>query len=204
MMALRLMFAILAMLWQSDPAGGDPPDGDDGDTGDPPGNKGGADDTKTFSQADVDRIVTSRLTREKETLRSSLRDEIKAELDDDRKKEDLKQKEEYKPLYEESQREVERLKAVETDVTRMTTALEAVYASQLEDLPESTRKIADGLEKKFDVIERLEWITQLPDEFKKPRVKGIPDTHSRDGDDPKETPAESYISSTYGKLLKRS
>lgn len=201
MLILRMLPLVLATLWQAgaDAGDGGEPDNDAGNTGDPPGNNGGTGD-KTFTQADVDRIVSDRLGRE----RNKLRDEIKAELDREREDASLKEREEYKPLYEKAANDLKRYEGLEENLTTMRETLETVYKAQLADLPDATRKLAAGLEEKLDVIERLKWVADLPDEFKKPRVKGIPDSDADSDDkggDVTATMGKSYVSAAYSSVF---
>lgn len=93
---LRLQLALLPFLWsmwQQDLA--DPPKDDPQD---PP-----KDDGKTFTQADVDRMMAARETRDRDKLRRELEPDIRARIEADAKTAALKEQQEFKPLYEAEQ-----------------------------------------------------------------------------------------------------
>jgi hypothetical protein len=103
----RLMsLLILPSFAEADDAGGGAADTSDspktGDaTGDNGGNAGAADkaDDKRFTQAEVDKLISNRLSRESKKLR----DEVKAELERDAETQRQHQQGEFKPLYEQAQ-----------------------------------------------------------------------------------------------------
>lgn len=97
-LTLRLLPFLLSMALNS--AGDNSDASDDSDnTGDAPGKPGGS-ESRTFTQADVDRIFNERLNREKRKLAEELRDEIRQELESEAERQAREEAEEFKPLYE--------------------------------------------------------------------------------------------------------
>lgn len=103
---LRLLLSLLPFLALStffpSGEGDDPPAGDDDDDDD--GEDPDGDDPQTFTQDEVDKIVSRRLARERRQERDALREEIRRELEEEVNRTQAEEAEEYKPLYE-SERE---------------------------------------------------------------------------------------------------
>lgn len=150
---LRLIGALLALMWMwvlatDDPPAGPPEDPPEDKPEDPPEDK-----TGRFTQEDVDRIVSERLEREK---RKAERD--KEETERKAREAALKEQQDYKKLAEEqektlSEREkrIEDLEAIETERDEAKSRIEAleerlrgILKPQLERVPELFREFVEA------------------------------------------------------------
>lgn len=76
---------------------------DDAGKQDDAGDASKADVGKTFTQADVDRLMAQRESRDRDKLRKELEPELRAKLEAEAKTAALKEQEQFKPLYEAEQ-----------------------------------------------------------------------------------------------------
>ncbi len=127
---------------------------------------------RSFSQADVDRIVKERLEREKtarEKATQKAREEAEAQS--------LKKNQEWQSLAEKNEARVSQLAArlgelepLSEQVTRYKSALEGSLAAEKKDLP---RHVLVLLEK-LDPIEQIEYLSANREEFGRSRLAEIP------------------------------
>lgn len=131
-------------------------------TGDATGTNGGNSTERTFTQADVDRIVNERLKRAAEKADEERQ---KAEADAEAKR--LEDQKEFETLatqraerIRELETKLEQATAVEQELERSNKALETYVAALRDGLPQSVLVLLDGR----PLPDQLEWLTQNRDE----------------------------------------
>jgi hypothetical protein len=164
--------------WQAgDDAGGaaptDPPAGDDPSGTPPPPPPAG----KTFTQAELDRQIERRLERDRRERVPALEQEIRDKLERERVEADLKDQQQFKPLYEQAQARVAELtpaltraETAEAERDRYKQALEDGLKKRLEGLP---APIVELLAAK-DPIEQAAWLDANAEALGAPTHKGPP------------------------------
>ena len=129
---------------------------------------------KTFTQADVDKIVSERLEREKRKATDAAN---KAKEEAEQKA--LAEQGEWKTLAEKYQGEIQSLtatlesqKAHEKTIERLTSVLKSRLETDRKGLPEPILKLLDRL----DVADQMEWLASNPDMLKsaKDQTVGTP------------------------------
>lgn len=156
-----------------------PPTGDA--TGQQGGNagagNGGAGDTKTFTQAELDAIVKDRLDRAQRTA------EAKAQKDREATEaEALKEQSKFKELAEQREKQLAELEPVKARAERYEAALKTHLDAERKSLPAHITGLLD----KLDPADQLEWIAANREALgepgeKPPAAKGTPPTPKPNG-----------------------
>jgi hypothetical protein len=128
---------------------------------------------KTFTQADIDRIVKDRLEREK-----SAREKATAKAKEEAEAEALKKNQEWQALAEKNETRANELLAklgelepLGDQVTRYKGALEKYLATEKKDLPKHVLVLLE----KLDPIEQIEYLAANREDLGKAgRVEGVP------------------------------
>ena len=118
---------------------------------------------RTFTQAEVDRIVKERLEREK-----TAREKAAARAREDAEAQAFKKNQEWQAQAEKSAARVAELESLGEQVTRYQGALDQYLAAEKKDLP---RHVLVLLEK-LDPVEQMEYLSANRDELGRPALKG--------------------------------
>lgn len=154
------------------PEGGDPQSSDA--KGNDGGNQGGGSGEAKFTQADVDRIVSERLERERrkaEAEAQKLKEKAEAEaLAQNQKWQELAQK--HEGTIKTLEAKLAEVESAQQTLDRYKGALEAHLKTQREGLPAHILALLD----KLDAVDQLEYIAANAGELrKKVKVPGTPD-----------------------------
>lgn len=156
---------------KGDPSGGNPAEPSTSTVTEP------AKTEKTFTQAEVDKIIDERLARAK---RKAEDEATKAKTEAEQKA--LAEQGEWKTLAEKYQGEIKDLtatlesqKAHEKTIERLTSVLKSRLEADRKGLPEPILKLLDRL----DVADQMEWLASNPDMLKtaKDQTVGTPSRH---------------------------
>lgn len=141
-------------------------------TGDATGTNGG-NDGRTFTQADVDRIVNERIERERQRAeRERQRAEEQAEA------ERLEAQQEFQQLAEQRLERISELEPVAERAERYEAALRTHLDREREGLPDHITTLLD----RMDVAEQLEYIAANRDSLRPQAPRpGVPDTPAANG-----------------------
>lgn len=141
-------------------------------TGDATGTNGG-NEGRTFTQADVDRMIEDRLKREREKAE---RDRQKAEADAEAKR--LEEQKQFEELANKRQQRIDELEPTAQKAERYEAALKTHLETQRTGLPEHILEILD----RMDVTDQLEYIAKHHDKLKPAGTErnGIPPVRNGD------------------------
>lgn len=136
-----------------DQAGGAKKEDENAKTPDQTDDKGNPTD-KTFTQDEVDRIVRTRLTREKDSIRTQVLADLQKKKDED----DAIKRGEFDKLLAEKDEEIRKLGGLQTVIEEFEELARERYDATLKTLPEPIQALAP--EETASALERERWLTK--------------------------------------------
>lgn len=127
---------------------------------------------KTFTQVDVDRILSQRESRDKKKLRDELEADIRKQVEDEQQRKTLEDQQQFKPLYEAEQRKAAeyalkaaQVEALQQAVDRHANAVDAMVTQQLTLVVEDKQALVEELFKDKEPVWKLDFLTAHPELF---------------------------------------
>lgn len=121
---------------------------------------------RTFTQEELDNIITDRLARQKRRFEDKL-----ASLEDEKNKAKLLEAEEFKLLAEQLQGQLNEQVGLKDQVEKYEEIMKAVLDSELEGLSDAGKKAIESLPGNAEA--KLEWLTANKEVFAKESGDGV-------------------------------
>lgn len=128
--------------------------GTDSTTGDATGTNGGS-ESKTFTQADVDRLISNRLASERKRIEKDITTDLRKQWEDEQARKQKEEQQEYKPLYEAAL--AEKQAAQEELQTAVAAHRSALARLQIESIATQERLVAPALAYRLIDMEQIVW-----------------------------------------------